>query len=184
MTTDGSAPSVPDWTALIRDVPDFPEPGVMFKDISLLLADPHAFATIIGLLADAGRDESGRPVVNKVAGIEARGFILAAPVAMALGAGLVAVRKAGKLPRATYSESYALEYGQATLEIHTDALGVGDRVLIVDDVLATGGTVEATTRLVASSGALVTGVAVLIELGALNGRERLASLPLRALTVV
>lgn len=174
----------PAWTSLIRDVPDFPEPGVVFKDISLLLADPLALQEVVDALAGCGRDASGAVVVDKVAGIEARGFMLAAPVALVLGAGLVPVRKAGKLPRATYSESYALEYGEATLQIHTDALEAGDRVLIVDDVLATGGTVGATANLVARAGATVTAVAVLMELAFLQGRTRLAHLPLRALTTV
>jgi adenine phosphoribosyltransferase len=174
---------VRDWTRLIRDVPDFPEPGILFKDISPLLADPGAFGEIVDLLAAAGRDAEGDAVVDKVAGIEARGFLLASPVAMALGAGLVLVRKAGKLPRTTYSESYALEYGEATLQIHADSITADDRVMIVDDVLATGGTIAAATRLVERSGAKVSGVAVLIELAALHGRERLSSLPLTSLTV-
>jgi adenine phosphoribosyltransferase len=119
-----------------------------------------------------------------VVGIEARGFILAAPVALALGAGLVPVRKAGKLPRATYAESYALEYGRATLEVHRDGLGAGDRVLLVDDVLATGGTVAATRRLVEHSGAAAHGVAVLMDLSFLPGRETIGDLPLTSLMTV
>jgi adenine phosphoribosyltransferase len=182
--TAGGTERKPDWTTLIRDVPDFPEPGVVFKDISLLLADPSAFVTVIDLIAAAGRGPDGRPVVNKVAGIEARGFILAAPVAILLGAGLVPVRKAGKLPRQTYSESYALEYGEATLQIHTDSLGAGDRVLIVDDVLATGGTIDATMRLIERAGAVVTAATVLIELGVLQGRDRFPHVPFHSLTVV
>jgi adenine phosphoribosyltransferase len=182
VTAERVGEQAPAWVSLIRDVPDFPEPGVLFKDISLLLSDPVAFATVVEAIADAGRDETGQAVVTKVAGIEARGFILAAPVALALGAGLVPVRKAGKLPRATFSESYDLEYGSATLQIHTDALTAGDRVLVVDDVLATGGTIEATARLIDQAGAQVEAVAVLMELTALGGRTRLGGLPFRTLT--
>ncbi|MEJ7629154.1 MAG: adenine phosphoribosyltransferase [Nocardioidaceae bacterium] len=174
----------PRWLSLVRDVPDFPEPGVVFKDISALLADHSAFVEVVEALARAGRDETGRVVVDKVAGVEARGFILAAPVAVALGVGFVPVRKAGKLPGETLGQSYALEYGEATLEIHRDAFGSGDRVLVIDDVLATGGTVAATTRLVSRAGATVAAVAVLIELGFLGGRGRLDDVPLVALTTV
>jgi adenine phosphoribosyltransferase len=138
---------------LVVDVPDFPEPGVVFKDITPVLDDPEAFGAVVEALAAAGRDESGAVVVDRVAAMEARGFILAAPVALALGVGFVPVRKHGKLPRPTYAASYALEYGEATLEIHRDAFAEGDRVLLVDDVLATGGTVVATRRLVEQSGA-------------------------------
>ena len=169
---------------LVVDVPDFPEPGVVFKDITPVLSDPAAFAAVIDALAAAGRDESGRSVVDHVVGMEARGFILAAPVALALGAGLVPVRKVGKLPRTTYAESYALEYGEATLEMHKDALTAGDRVLLVDDVLATGGTVAATRRLVESSGAVAHGVAVLMDLSFLPGRESIGDLPLTSLMTV
>lgn len=169
---------------LVVDVPDFPEPGVVFKDITPVLADPQAFGLVVEALADAGRDESGRCVVDHVVGIEARGFILAAPVALALGAGLVPVRKAGKLPRATYRESYALEYGQAVVEMHQDGLGPGDRVLLVDDVLATGGTVAATRRLVDHSGAVTHGVAVLMDLSFLPGRDSIGDLPLTSLMTV
>ena len=133
---------------LVIDVPDYPEPGVVFKDITPVLADHAAFTEVVEALAAPGRDRSGATVVDYVIGMEARGFILAAPVALALGAGFVPVRKAGKLPRETYAESYSLEYGQATLEMHRDALEPGARVLLVDDVLATGGTVAATVRLV------------------------------------
>lgn len=174
----------PGWLSLVRDVPDFPEKGVVFKDISALLADHPAFVEVVEELAASGRDGSAETVVDKVAGVEARGFILAAPVAVALGVGFVPVRKAGKLPGETLAQSYALEYGEATLEIHRDAFVAGDRVLVIDDVLATGGTVEATTRLVARAGATVTAVAVLIELGFLGGRARLGDVPLVALTTV
>jgi adenine phosphoribosyltransferase len=158
---------------LVIDVPDFPEPGVVFKDITPVLADPAAFATIIEALADAGRDETGRSVVDHVVGMEARGFILAAPVALALRAGFVPVRKAGKLPRTTVSETYALEYGEATLEAHVDGFRPGDRVLLVDDVLATGGTAAATARLVERVGGEVVGFGFLIELGFLGGGAQL-----------
>lgn len=167
---------------LVRDVPDFPEPGVVFKDISPLLADHSGFTAVVTALADAGR--AGGKVVDKVVGIDARGFILAAPVALSLGAGFVPVRKAGKLPGATHSRSYALEYGEATLEVQQDAFEAGDRVLIVDDVLATGGTIEATIELVQRSGAEVAGIAVLIELGFLDGRDRFAGHELRSLMTV
>ena len=166
---------------LVRDVPDFPEPGILFKDITPLLADHDAFAAVVTALAAAGRDGAGNTVVDKVVGMEARGFIIAAPVALALGAGFVPVRKAGKLPRATHAVSYALEYGEATLEIHQDAIAPGDRVLLVDDVLATGGTVVATDQLVRLCGGVTHAVAVLLELTFLPGREAIGDLPLTAL---
>ena len=169
---------------LVVDVPDFPEAGVVFKDITPVLADPRAFGTVVEALADAGRDSSGRPVVDHVVGMEARGFILAAPVALALHAGFVPVRKAGKLPRTTVSETYALEYGEATLEAHVDGFHRGDRVLLVDDVLATGGTVAATRRLVERCGVHVHGVAVLMDLSFLPGREAIGNLPLTSLMTV
>jgi adenine phosphoribosyltransferase len=169
---------------LIVDVPDFPEPGVVFKDITPLLADPAAFGAVVQALADAGRDEAGSSVVDKVVGMEARGFILAAPVALALGAGFVPVRKAGKLPRETYEVSYSLEYGEATLDIHRDALKPGERVLLVDDVLATGGTVAATRSLVEQCGATAHGVAVLMDLSFLPGRAAIGDLPLTSLMTV
>jgi len=170
--------------SLVRDIPDFPKPGVMFKDISPLLDDHTAFTAVVQALADAGRDENGRTVVDKVLGMEARGFILAAPVALALGVGFVPVRKPGKLPAATYSVSYALEYGEETLEMHTDALEPGERVLLVDDVLATGGTVAATRRLVEECGAVPVGVAVLMDLSFLPGRAAIGNLPLTSLLTV
>lgn len=169
---------------LVLDVPDFPEPGIVFKDVTPLLADHAAFTSVIEALAAAGRDESGRVVVDKVVGMEARGFIFAAPVALALGTGFVPVRKSGKLPRETHAVSYALEYGEATLEMHRDALAPGDRVLLVDDVLATGGTVSATRSLVESSGGTVHAVAVLMELGFLPGRETIGDLNLTTLLTV
>ena len=169
---------------LIADVPDFPEPGILFKDITPLLADHAALTAVVEALAAAGRDGSGRPVVDKVLGMESRGFILGAPVALLLGVGFVPVRKVGKLPRETYAVSYALEYGEATLEVHRDAVQPGERVLLVDDVLATGGTARATMDLVARCGATVHGVAVLMELGFLSGREVLDGVPLTTLLTV
>src|SRR4051812_26442923 len=139
---------------------------------------------VVDALAAAGRDADGSVVVDKVVGMEARGFILAAPVALALGAGFVPVRKAGKLPRASYAEAYALEYAEATLEMHRDALSEGARVLVVDDVLATGGTVAATVRLVERAGATVHAVSVLMELGFLAGRETIGDVALSSLLTV
>ncbi len=184
MTPPGTVDAGALLRELVIDVPDYPEPGVVFKDITPMLADPTTFGAVIEALAVAGRDKSGRSVVDHVVGMEARGFILAAPVALALGAGFVPVRKAGKLPRETYAETYALEYGEATLEIHRDGLRPGDRVLLLDDVLATGGTVAATRRLVERCGAVATGVAVLMDLSFLPGREALGDLPLTSLMTV
>jgi adenine phosphoribosyltransferase len=155
--------------SLIRDVPDFPQPGIVFKDITPLLADEAAFSTVIDVIVV----HFGRGNIDKVVGIEARGFIIASPVAYHFSAGFVPVRKAGKLPWQSESETYELEYGTETLEIHKDALGPGERVLIVDDVLATGGTAEATAKLVERLGAKVVGIACIIELGFLGGREKL-----------
>jgi adenine phosphoribosyltransferase len=155
--------------ALIRDVPDFPEPGIVFKDITPVLADPIAFSTIIDLIVV----HFGRGNVDKVVAIEARGFILGAPVAYHFGAGVIPVRKKGKLPHATIDEEYALEYGTASLEIHKDAVKPGERVLVVDDVLATGGTARAAANLVERIGGKVCGIACLIELDFLKGREKL-----------
>jgi adenine phosphoribosyltransferase len=169
---------------LIRDVPDFPQPGVLFKDITPLLADHDGFSAVVQALAEAGRDTTGAVVVDKVVGMEARGFILAAPVALALGAGFVPVRKSGKLPGPTHAESYALEYGEATLELHRDSLQPGDRVLLVDDVLATGGTAQATRRLVERCGGVVHAFAVLMELSFLHGRDTVGDLPVHSLQTV
>ena len=168
----------------IRDIPDYPQAGVVFKDITPLLADHTGFSQVVEALAAAGKDDDGTPVVDKVVGIEARGFILAAPVALALGAGFVPVRKKGKLPAATYEESYALEYGEATIEVHQDAFAPGDRVLVIDDVLATGGTVEACLRLIRRCGAEVLGTTVLLELSFLPGRERLEGETVNSLVTV
>ncbi len=164
----------------VRDVRDYPRPGIVFKDITPLLADHVAFAGAV----DAIVSYRGRGLVDKVVGIEARGFILAAPVAYHFGAGFVPVRKKGKLPAATYAASYELEYGSAILEVHRDAFTPGDRVLIVDDVLATGGTAAATADLVERAGGNVLGCSVLLELGFLHGRERLAGRDVHALLAV
>jgi adenine phosphoribosyltransferase len=169
---------------LIRDVPDYPLPGVLFKDITPLLGDPEGFAAVVAALAEAGRDEHGDLVVDKVVGMEARGFILAAPVALALGVGFVPIRKAGKLPGDIHAVSYALEYGDATLEVHQDGIDGGERVLLVDDVLATGGTADATRQLVERSGGVPHGLTVLIELSFLHGRDAIGDLTLRALRTV
>lgn len=160
---------------LIRDVPDYPQPGVIFKDITPLLADGPAFAAVVTAMA-AGHDR-----IDKVAGIEARGFILAAPVACELGVGFVPVRKTGKLPGPTHEQTYELEYGTAAVEVHTDAFRPGERVLLIDDVLATGGTAAATASLIHRCGAEVAGVAVLIELEFLDGRASLPGLDVRSL---
>jgi len=168
----------------ILDVPDFPEPGVVFKDITPVLADPAAFGAVVDALADAGRDAAGDTAVDVVLGMESRGFLLGVPVALALGVGFVPVRKAGKLPRQTHAISYQLEYGSATLEIHTDAVRPGQRVLIVDDVLATGGTMAATIDLVARCDAEVAAVAVLMDLAFLPGRAAVGDIPLTSLLTV
>ena len=155
--------------ALIRDVPDFPEPGIVFKDITPVLADPIAFSTITDLIVV----HFGRGNIDKVVGIEARGFILASPVAYHFGAGFVPIRKLGKLPWNTVGEEYDLEYGTATLELHRDAVAPGERVLIVDDVLATGGTAAAAASLVEQIGGKVVGISCMIELDFLHGRDKL-----------
>ena len=165
-------------TTLVRDVPDYPQAGVVFKDITPLLADGKAFAAVVDALA------ATYAPVDKVAGIEARGFILAAPVACRLGAGFVPIRKKGKLPGATFAQAYDLEYGTATVEVLADAFEPGDRVLVIDDVLATGGTARATADLVRRTGARVAGLAVLLELSFLRGRARLTDLPVTALLTV
>ncbi len=154
----------------IRDVPDFPKPGVMFKDITPLLADKKAFTAVVDELSERF---AGRPV-DKVLGIEARGFIIAAPIAYRLGAGFVPVRKAGKLPWEIEKEEYALEYGNDLLEIHRDAVQPGERALLIDDVMATGGTAAATIRLVEKLGGEIVGLGFVIELAFLGGRARLA----------
>ncbi|MFG2090748.1 MULTISPECIES: adenine phosphoribosyltransferase [unclassified Spirillospora] len=164
----------------IRDVDDYPKPGVVFKDITPLLSDHVAFAGVV----DAIVNHHGRGTIDKIVGIEARGFILAAPVAYHFGAGFVPVRKKGKLPSRTREETYDLEYGTETIEIHVDALEPGDRVLIVDDVLATGGTARAAAELVRRSGAEVAGLTVLLELSFLDGRDKLGNLDVHSLVTV
>jgi adenine phosphoribosyltransferase len=171
-----------DILARVRDVADFPTPGVMFKDITPLLADGEAFGRVVDALAEPYR--RGESAVEAVVGIEARGFILAAPVAVALGAGFVPVRKVGKLPSATVSASYELEYGTAEVEVHADAVRPGQRLLLVDDVLATGGTAAAATELVQRLGGVVVGVSVLLELAFLQGRSRLPGVGVRSLAAV
>jgi adenine phosphoribosyltransferase len=161
--------------ALVRDVPDFPEPGVLFRDITPVLADGEAFTAVSVALAALVGD------ADLVVGVEARGFLLGAAAALAAGTGIVPVRKAGKLPRVAASRSYDLEYGTATLELPGDAVAPGSRVLVVDDVLATGGTAAAACDLVTAVGAEVVGFAAMIELVALGGRARLKALPVHVL---
>jgi len=161
---------------LTVDVPDFPQPGIVFKDLTPLFSDGPAFAATIDLIRNRYADG-----FDTVAGIEARGFMIGAAVAYASGVGFVPIRKAGKLPREAFSETYALEYGQATIEVHTDAFTPGQRVLLIDDVLATGGTAEAAWNLIERAGAVVTGFTVLMELGFLEGRKRLGTREVHAL---
>ncbi|MDQ6875293.1 MAG: adenine phosphoribosyltransferase [Actinomycetota bacterium] len=164
----------------VRNVADFPLPGVLFRDLTPLFADGAAFRRVTEALIE----RQGGGTFDVVAGIEARGFVLAGAVAYATGVGMVPVRKAGKLPRPALSQTYELEYGSATLQVHTDAFARGHRVFVVDDVLATGGTLEATVALVERAGAAVAGLAVVLELTALAGRERLAPRPVDALARV
>lgn len=159
-----------DLKRYIRSIPDFPKPGIVFRDITTLLAEPAAFKFVTNSLADHYRDKQ----VDTVVAAEARGFIFAAPLAIALSARFVPVRKPGKLPFETHSFHYELEYGSDSLEMHTDAVAKGDRVLLVDDLLATGGTMEACIRIVEKVGAVVAGTAFVIELDFLSGRRRLA----------
>ena len=158
-----------DVQSYIRAIPDFPIPGILFRDITPLLKDKQGFRAAIDLFVGAYKDRK----IDYVVGIEARGYMLGAPLAYSIGAGFVPVRKPGKLPYDKLTESYALEYGTNSLEIHADALGSNDRVLVVDDLLATGGTAAATRRLLERLGARVEGFAFLIELEALNGRDAL-----------
>ena len=166
-----------DLTAYIRDVPDFPKKGILFKDITPLLRAPEALQYTVEALARPFHDKK----VNRVAAIESRGFIFGSCVARLLGAGFVPIRKPGKLPWTTRRNEYVLEYGTDALEIHDDALGTGDRVLLIDDVLATGGTAAAASCLVRESGADLVGVAMVIELSFLNGRAKLNGVPVHSL---
>ena len=159
-----------DLTTHIQAVPDFPKPGILFRDIPPLLAEPAAFATAIDRLAEPWQADS----IDAVAAVEARGFLFAGPLAVKLGVGIIPVRKPGKLPAETISYRYDLEYGSDTLEMHKGILAQKARVLVVDDVLATGSTAEACVRLIESAGATVAGCSFLVELGGLGGRERLA----------
>ena len=166
-----------DLRALIRDIPDFPEPGILFRDITPLLGDAAAFGRALDWFAalPSARDATA------IVGIESRGFIFAAPLAARLGVGFVPVRKEGKLPHTAHAAEYTLEYGESILEIHQDALSAADRALVVDDLLATGGTARAAARLVEMTGATVTGLAFLIELSGLDGRALLPDWPVDAL---
>jgi adenine phosphoribosyltransferase len=164
---------------LVRDIPDWPRPGVVFRDITPLLHDPEAFGAVVDALLEVAT-VPGQPV-TRVLGVEARGFVFGAPVAYRLGAGFVPVRKAGKLPWEIEREEYVLEYGVDLLEIHRDAIQPGERVLIVDDVLATGGTAAAAVRLVEKLGGVVAGLAFVMEIAGLGGRQALDGHPLEVL---
>jgi adenine phosphoribosyltransferase len=163
--------------ARIRDVPDFPKPGIVFKDITPVLADPALFRHVIDAFVARWKGER----ISKIVGIESRGFLFAAPLAYALGAGLTIARKPGKLPWQTIREAYALEYGENVLELHVDAVGPGERVLVVDDVLATGGTADAVGRLVARQGAELAAFSFLVELSFLHGARKLGAHRVHAL---
>jgi adenine phosphoribosyltransferase len=165
----GGSVSIASIESLIRTIPDFPIPGILFRDITPLLSDPAGYKATMNLFVERFRDAK----IDAVIGIEARGYLLGAPLAYALGAGFVPVRKPGKLPSTTFSESYTLEYGTNTLEVHDDAVPPGARVLVVDDLLATGGTMAATVRLLERLQTDLVGCAFLIELSALNGRAAL-----------
>ena len=166
-----------DLSRLIRDVPDFPKPGIVFKDITPLLADPEGLRLAISTMVSRVQDLE----IDRIVGIESRGFIFGVPLALELGLGFTPVRKPGKLPWRTQSQAYDLEYGKDKLEIHEDGVHPGDRILVVDDLLATGGTMSATLGLVEALGAQVVAVAVVIELAVLNGRQRLPGRRVEAL---
>ena len=172
-----SRPTAAEITQAIRNVADFPKPGIQFKDITPVLADARLFAGAIELLTEKFQPGS----VDAVVGIDARGFIFAAAAAIRLNAGFIPVRKKGKLPYQTIEQDYALEYGHATVAIHTDAIKPGSRILLVDDLLATGGTSAAAVALVKKLGGNILEAAFLIELKFLNGREKLAGIPIRSL---
>lgn len=164
----------------IKTIPDYPKPGILFRDVTSLLEDPKAYAESIKLLADRYRDAG----VTKVVGTEARGFLFGAPVALVLGVGFVPVRKPGKLPRETISETYDLEYGTDSLEIPVDAIQPGEKILVIDDLLATGGTIEATAKLIRRLGGEVTDAAFIINLPELGGEKRLNSLNINCYSLV
>ncbi|WP_312243165.1 adenine phosphoribosyltransferase [Pantoea sp.] len=164
----------------IKSIPDYPKPGILFRDVTSLLEDPQAYAATIALIVDRYRDQG----ITKVVGTEARGFLFGAPVALALGVGFVPVRKPGKLPRETFSEAYELEYGTDQLELHKDAIQPGDVVLVVDDLLATGGTIEATVKLIRRAGGEVKHAAFVINLFDLSGESRLNALGIECYSLV
>ncbi|WP_437608674.1 adenine phosphoribosyltransferase [Erwinia sp. V71] len=164
----------------IKSIPDYPKPGILFRDVTSLLEDPKAFATAIELLVDRYRNAG----ITKVVGTEARGFLFGAPVALGLGVGFVPVRKPGKLPRAVLSEDYELEYGTDTLQLHADAIQAGDVVLVVDDLLATGGTIDATVKLIRRAGGEVKDAAFIINLFDLPGESRLKALGVNSYSLV
>ncbi|MEY8710560.1 adenine phosphoribosyltransferase [Mangrovibacter phragmitis] len=164
----------------IKSIQDYPKPGILFRDVTSLLEDPKAFALSIDLIVERFKQAG----ITKVVGTEARGFLFGAPVALGLGVGFVPVRKPGKLPRKTLSETYELEYGTDKLEIHTDAIKAGDRVLVVDDLLATGGTIDATVKLIRQLGGEVTDAAFIINLFDLGGEQRLADVGVTAFSLV
>lgn len=166
-----------DLGSFIRDVPDFPKPGIVFKDITPLLADPRAFTTALDLMVERYVDQD----IQKVVAVESRGFLFGAPLAQRLGAGFIPVRKPGKLPYETLSHSYELEYGSDTLEIHTDAMQAGERVLLVDDLLATGGTVEACLKLISNFDVDVVECAFCVHLEFLKGEQKLTPHPVYSL---
>lgn len=165
--------------AAIRDVPDFPKPGILFKDITPILSDPALFSDVLGELASRYQSME----IDKIAAMESRGFIFGAPLAEKINAGFVPLRKFGKLPHTTVAETFNLEYGTETLEVHTDAIAKGERVLIIDDLLATGGTAEASARLIRRIGGEVVEMAFVVELAFLGGRARLAGIPVYSMVV-
>jgi adenine phosphoribosyltransferase len=178
-TLTAPLPGVDEIARAIRNIPDFPKPGIQFKDITPLLADARLFARSIELLTANFKPGS----IDAVVGIDARGFIFAAAAALMLKAGFVPIRKKGKLPFQTHEESYELEYGSNTVAMHVDALQPGSRVILIDDLLATGGTAAAAAGLVQRVGARILEISFLIELGFLNGRQKLAGLPVRSLVI-
>jgi adenine phosphoribosyltransferase len=166
-----------DLARCIRTIPDFPKPGIMFRDITTLLLNPAAFRQSVDMLCAEFKDEK----IDKIAAVESRGFTFGAAMAYTMGVGLIIIRKKGKLPHTTVSVSYELEYGTDTLEMHADAITPGERVLIVDDLLATGGTVRAVTELIKKLGGKIVGLGFLVELGDLKGRDKLKGYPVRSL---